>query len=756
VPGDGLSHALFAQSPLSTVVYDGAGHVVAANAAFERLFGLRVSDLPRSYTILADPQLAAQGVLPEVRRAFAGEAVVLPPVRYESAPDLGVTTSTWTQAYLYPLRDAGGVVTAVVLLHLDLTARVEAEEALRASESRLRLALEGGHMGAWEWELRAGRMHWSETLERIHGLAPGAFDGSFAAYQRDIHPHDRDLVSAAVQRTLAGDPHELDYRIVRPDGEVRWLSARGQLVRDAQGAPERIIGICADVTDMRRSEEGTRLLAAAGAALAASLDYERTLATVARLTLPALADYCIIDVVAPAAPGGMRRVAAAHADPARGPIVDQLLRFAPRLEVDGIVARTVRSSVPQLVSPVTAEDLEASAAGRAEHAALLRELAPEALLCVPLAVRETVIGTMLLASAGSGRRYGPDDLPVALELARRAAVAVSNAQLHEEAVAAREASEQQAVELELQTARVQEQATELEAQQHELQEQIAEAEMLTVELRETNDALGRARDAAEAAARDVQAILTSISDPFVVHDPEWRFRYINEPARVAFQASGRAAGERGLLGSNVWEAYPEILGTTFERAMRRAAEERVPVTFEEFYPQTGLWSEVPLLSRCPTAGSRRRGATSPPGARRRRRPTTSARRPRSSPPRSTTRRRWPRWRASWCRASPTGARSTCSRRRRHRADGRRARGPREGAVGGGDPPALPSAADAPTGLPNVIRHRAAGAGVGDHRRAARGQHRGPRVSGADPGRRAALGDDRPARGARPHARRADA
>ncbi|HZF69046.1 MAG TPA: ATP-binding protein [Gemmatirosa sp.] len=465
VPGDGFSHALFAQSPLSTVVYDGAGHVVAANAAFERLFGLRTSDLPRSYTILEDPQLAAQGVLPEVRRAFAGETVVLPPVRYECAPDLGVTTSTWTQAHLYPLRDAAGAVTAVVLLHVDLT-------------------------------------------------------------------------------------------------------------------------------DVRRSEERTQLLAEAGAALAASLDYERTLAAVARLTLPALADYCIIDVLDASAPGGICRVAAAHADPARAPILDAVRRFAPRLDADGIVARTIRSTLPQLVSPVPEEELEASAAGRTEHAALLRELKPEALLCVPLTVQDTVIGTMLLASTGSGRRYGPDDLTVAMELARRAAVAVGNARLHEEALAARAAAEQQATALELQWTQLQEQAAELEAQQHELQEQIAESAVLAEALRATNEALARARDAAEAGVSDVRAILTSISDPFVVYDRDWRFRYINEPARAVFHATGRGAGERGLLGRTLWESYPALLGTEFERAMRRAVDEQVPVTFEEFYREFGSWSEV--------------------------------------------------------------------------------------------------------------------------------------------------------------------
>ena len=71
----------------------------------------------------------------------------------------------------------------------------EAERALRESEERLRLSLEAGRMGAWEWMIGEGRVRWSETLERLHGLEPGTFAGTFEAYQADIHPQDRDMTT---------------------------------------------------------------------------------------------------------------------------------------------------------------------------------------------------------------------------------------------------------------------------------------------------------------------------------------------------------------------------------------------------------------------------------------------------------------------------------------------------------------------------------------------------------------------------------
>jgi PAS domain S-box-containing protein len=105
------------------------------------------------------------------------------------------------------------------------------------------------------------RVHWSEELQRIHGLVPGTFGGTFEEYQADIHPDDRERVLGQIPKTFAGAEHHLKYRIIRPsDGAVRWLEARGELFRDAEGNPLRLLGICTDVTER---EEQQQALAAA-------------------------------------------------------------------------------------------------------------------------------------------------------------------------------------------------------------------------------------------------------------------------------------------------------------------------------------------------------------------------------------------------------------------------------------------------------------------------------------------------------------
>ena len=122
--------AAFEQSPVSTVVYDASGKPLAVNPAFEKLWGASIKDVPPGYSVLKDPQLEEAGVMPAIRRAFAGEEVNLPPLKYEMGQSVGRGRVLWTQAHLYPVRDERGAVEQVVLTHEDVTARRAVERAL--------------------------------------------------------------------------------------------------------------------------------------------------------------------------------------------------------------------------------------------------------------------------------------------------------------------------------------------------------------------------------------------------------------------------------------------------------------------------------------------------------------------------------------------------------------------------------------------------------------------------------------------------
>lgn len=154
-----------------------------------------------------------------------------------------------------------GVIAAQVAFAV---ARTRAEALTRRSEERLRFALDAALMGTWEWELGTNTVRWSENLERIHGLPPGTFDGDFESYEREIHPDDRERVLASLRRAVAeGAPHDVEYRIVAPDGSVRWVEGKGR-VEYENGRAARMVGICLMVT-RRKEAEAERLSALEGA-----------------------------------------------------------------------------------------------------------------------------------------------------------------------------------------------------------------------------------------------------------------------------------------------------------------------------------------------------------------------------------------------------------------------------------------------------------------------------------------------------------
>jgi PAS domain S-box-containing protein len=124
---------------------------------------------------------------------------------------------------------------------------------MQESEERLRLALDAGRMGVWDWNLVTDEVRWTDNLEAIHGLPPGTFGGTIGDFQKVVHSDDREGVSRAIENTLvAGATYDTEFRNVRADGSVGWMSAKGRVFRDASGQPVRMLGVGMDVTDRRR------------------------------------------------------------------------------------------------------------------------------------------------------------------------------------------------------------------------------------------------------------------------------------------------------------------------------------------------------------------------------------------------------------------------------------------------------------------------------------------------------------------------
>jgi len=216
---------------------------------------------------------------------------------------------------------------------------------------------------------------------------------------------------------------------------------------------------------LRQSERRAAFLAEASRLLAHSLDYERTLRTVADLAVPEVADWCAVDLVAD---GVIQRVAVAHPDPEKLALVrDVERRYPTDPEATVGVPQVVRTGRSELVAEIPDELIE-QAARDEEHLRILRQLGLRSYVVAPLRGREQVLGAITFVHAESGRRYSEEDLLLVEDLARRAATALENARLVRELDEARERLEDQALEMEAQAAEMQEQAAELESLNEEL------------------------------------------------------------------------------------------------------------------------------------------------------------------------------------------------------------------------------------------------------------------------------------------------
>ncbi|HZB45096.1 MAG TPA: GAF domain-containing sensor histidine kinase, partial [Pyrinomonadaceae bacterium] len=196
---------------------------------------------------------------------------------------------------------------------------------------------------------------------------------------------------------------------------------------------------CMDIHDQKQTEERVRFLAEANALLASSLDYETTLARLARLSVMTLADHCLIDVLGD--DGRVRRVATVHASPGKEGIVEDLRRFPPTPGETGGIPTVLSTGRPVVVPELTDEKIRTLARGD-EHLEALRRLGPTSFMVVPLNARGRTIGAITLGLDEPGRSYTATDLSFAEELARRAALAIDNARLYSRAQEANRAKDE--------------------------------------------------------------------------------------------------------------------------------------------------------------------------------------------------------------------------------------------------------------------------------------------------------------------------
>jgi PAS domain S-box-containing protein len=233
------------------------------------------------------------------------------------------------------------------------------------------------------------------------------------------------------RRALMGEEPDavLVKFINRESGEVRWSRVKAKPARDADGSVRLAINVIEDVTELKQVEQAQRFLAEASRVLADSLDYESTLAAIARLAVPGVADWCAVELDADGS-GKLDRVAVAHVDPAKVTMAAEIAeRYPSDPRADRGVHHVLRTGESQLW-PDIPDALIVEAARDEEHLRLIRELGMVSVMMVPMRVRDRVFGVISFVSAESGRRFTDADLRLAEDLALRAATAVENARLY--------------------------------------------------------------------------------------------------------------------------------------------------------------------------------------------------------------------------------------------------------------------------------------------------------------------------------------
>ncbi|HEX5081221.1 MAG TPA: ATP-binding protein, partial [Blastocatellia bacterium] len=133
-----------------------------------------------------------------------------------------------------------------------------ASEALRINEERLKLAQQASRSGSFEWNLQTNSLIWSEENEILFGLKPGSFSGEYMDWTKCMHSEDVSRAKEELRRAVENGEGLFEYRVIRPDGGVRWIQSRGKLFTGETGEPSRLIGINIDITERKQMEESLR------------------------------------------------------------------------------------------------------------------------------------------------------------------------------------------------------------------------------------------------------------------------------------------------------------------------------------------------------------------------------------------------------------------------------------------------------------------------------------------------------------------
>jgi PAS domain S-box-containing protein len=240
-----LLQAIFENTLEAIVIADDEGRYVEANPSACKLFGLSLPEfLNKRISDFMEPGFNFELAW----RNFLELGEVTGEMRLLRLDGTSVEVSYNSRSNFMPGRHLSVL--------RDITKRKQAQRALAESEERLRIALEAAHMGTWDWNLNTNKVSWCPNQEVLFGMEIGSFDGNIQTFVASLHPEDREYVLQTKKHTIEnGTEYDWEFRIILPNGKIRWLGAKGRVFYDEIGKPVRMIGVNLDISDRKQAEE---------------------------------------------------------------------------------------------------------------------------------------------------------------------------------------------------------------------------------------------------------------------------------------------------------------------------------------------------------------------------------------------------------------------------------------------------------------------------------------------------------------------
>lgn len=162
----------------------------------------------------------------------------------------------WVDSVIYPITDPNGFIQQYVSIRYEVTELVNVKNELQHSEERFRISNQYANVGVWDWNITTGELFWSDEVHKLLGFEKPVMDTTYANFLNSVHPEDRDSVAHNVNQCLkTGEPYSTEHRVIWPNGKVRWVLERGDVLYDKYGEPTRMLGAVSDIHELKEAKD---------------------------------------------------------------------------------------------------------------------------------------------------------------------------------------------------------------------------------------------------------------------------------------------------------------------------------------------------------------------------------------------------------------------------------------------------------------------------------------------------------------------